>query len=50
MHDFAEDGVSESIEGPINRIIEAPFSGSPTWKKITGGASLSLDEQDKIPI
>ena len=50
IHDFAEGGVSESIEGPINRIIEAPFSNSPTWKKITGGASVSLNEQDKIPI
>lgn len=50
MHDFVEDGVSDSIEGPINRVVEAPFSNSATWKKITDGASVSLDEQDKIPI
>lgn len=50
MHDFVEDGGSDSIEGPINRVVEAPFSNGPTWKKITDGASLSLDDQDKIPI
>jgi hypothetical protein len=50
MHDFVEDGVSDSIEGPINRVVEAPFSNNSTWKKIAYGASLSLDEQDKIPI
>jgi hypothetical protein len=50
MHDFVEDGVPHSIEGPINRVVEAPFSNSPTWKKITDGVSVSLDERDKIPI
>lgn len=50
MHDFVEDGIAKSIEGPINRVIETPFSNSPTWRKITDDAYASLDETDKIPI
>lgn len=50
LHDFISDGVAGSIEGPINRVIETPFSNSPTWKKITDGACMRLDETDKIPI
>jgi len=50
MHDFVTDGVAGSIEGPINRVIETPFSNSPTWQKITDGSRASLDETDKIAI
>lgn len=50
MHDFVADGVARSIEGPINRVVETPFSNSPTWQKITDGLCTSLDEADKIPI
>lgn len=50
MHDFVEEGVPGSIEGQINRVIETPFSNSPTWKKITDNACANLDEADKIPI
>lgn len=50
MHDFVEDGVAGSIEGPINRVIETPFSNSRTWQKITDRACANLDETDKISI
>jgi hypothetical protein len=50
MHDFVENGVAGSIEGPMNRLIETPFSSGLTWKKIIEGACADLDEQDKIPI
>jgi hypothetical protein len=50
MHDFVAEGVSGSIEVPINRVIETPFSNSPTWKKVAAGNSSSLNEQDKVPI
>ena len=50
MHDFVAEGVAGSIEGPINRVIETPFSNSPTWQKITDGACARLDVTDKIPI
>lgn len=50
MHDFVEHGFPSSIEGPLNREIETPFSNSSTWKKITSGAYAALDESDKIPL
>ncbi|WP_370675555.1 DUF4238 domain-containing protein [Pleomorphomonas sp. PLEO] len=50
MHDFVAEGVSGSIEGPINRVIETPFSNSPTWKKIVGRDGAKLNEHDKVPI
>lgn len=50
MHDFVDNGVAGSIEGPINRVIETPFFNSATWQKIADGACASLDETDKIPI
>lgn len=50
MHDFVADGVASSIEDPINRVIETPFSNSPTWQKIADGAYASIDETDKIAI
>lgn len=50
LHDYvSEDGVG-SIEEPLNRIIETPFSNSTTWKKITEGATSSLSANDKVPI
>lgn len=50
LHDYVNEGHASSIEAPINRIIETPFSNSTTWKKITEGTAASLDAQDKIPI
>ena len=50
LHDYVEDVVAGSIEGPINHMIETPFSNSPTWTKIAEGACTSLAEADKIPI
>lgn len=50
LHDYVADGVERSIEGPINHMIETPFSNSATWRKIVEGAGTSLAETDKIPI
>ncbi|WOF45098.1 DUF4238 domain-containing protein [Sphingopyxis indica] len=50
LHDYVEDGAAASIEGPINHMIETPFSNSPTWKKIAKGACTNLAEADKVPI
>jgi hypothetical protein len=50
LHDYVEDGVAGLIEGPINRVIETPFSNSPTWKKIECGHTASLSLEDKVPI
>ncbi|QJU58484.1 DUF4238 domain-containing protein [Sphingomonas sp. AP4-R1] len=50
LHDYVEDGVAGSIEGPINHVIETPFSNSPTWRKIVESAGTSLSEDDRIPI
>ena len=50
LHDYVEHGVPGSIEQPINRVIETPFSSSPTWKKIADNGCVSLDEADRIPI
>ncbi|QJR02741.1 DUF4238 domain-containing protein [Sphingobium yanoikuyae] len=50
LHDYVDDGVAGSIEGPINHMIETPFSNSLTWTKIADGACTSLSEDDKIPI
>lgn len=50
MHDFVAEGVAGSIERPINRVIETPFSNSPTWAKITDVACAQLDETDQISI
>lgn len=50
LHDYVEGGLSGSIERPINRMIETPFSNSATWAKIAEGACGKLDATDKIPI
>ncbi|NMN06723.1 MULTISPECIES: DUF4238 domain-containing protein [unclassified Novosphingobium] len=50
LHDYVENGVAGSIEGPINHVIETPFSKGPTWKKIVEGQSAALSDADKVPI
>jgi Protein of unknown function (DUF4238) len=50
LHDYDDAGEPGSIEGDLNRMIEAPFAGGATWSKISAGAFVSLSEQDKLPI
>lgn len=50
LHDFEEDGVSRSVEGEINKVIETPFSASRTWGKIENGACADLTASDSLPI
>lgn len=50
LHDYEANGLRGSIERPLNRAIETPFSESPTWLKISGGNCANLDETDRLPI
>jgi hypothetical protein len=47
LHDFIADGMPASIETTINKVIETPFSGSSTWKKISSGQCGQLNESDR---
>ena len=50
LHDFVEDGVTHSVEGEINKIIETPFSDSETWEKIKSGCCERLNNLDGLSI
>lgn len=50
LHDYVYDGAPASIEGDLNKVIETPFSSSPTWSKISSGNCASLDASDRLPI
>lgn len=50
LHDYDNNGAPASIESDLNKIIETPFSKSPTWLKIGGGNCAGLDETDRLPL
>lgn len=50
LHDYTDEGRDASFEGALNRVIETPFSQSPTWSKIVAGEAGRLDESDKLAI
>ncbi len=50
LHDYVDNGAPASIEGDINRLIETPFAGSATWRKIADGRCDTLDAQDMLPL
>ena len=50
LHDFVEDGTTQSVEAEINQTIETPFSDSETWGKIESGRFDSLNDLDGLSI
>lgn len=50
LHDYDDNGSPASIEKALNRMIETPFSESPTWRKISSGNCATLDGSDRLPL
>ncbi|MCW1432156.1 DUF4238 domain-containing protein [Novosphingobium sp. JCM 18896] len=50
LHDYDDNGAPASIEKALNRVIETPFSESPTWRKISSGNCAALDGSDRLPL